>query len=104
MGSMKDHHFGDRLYPARPGYKVDGASKDAAKSIAPRAPTIADRVLKSLRASSKTADEIAADIDESILATRPRLSELRKKGIIERTGERRRNESGATADVWRVKE
>jgi len=48
-----------------------------------------------------TADEIAAALDESVLAVRPRVSELFHAGLIEKTGERRRNHSGLCAHVWK---
>jgi hypothetical protein len=48
-----------------------------------------------------TADEIAAALDESVLAIRPRVSELFHAGLIEKTGERRRNQSGLSAHVWK---
>jgi predicted ArsR family transcriptional regulator len=61
------------------------------------------RVLEVLAStpSGLTADEIAAKLDESVLAVRPRVSELFHAGLIEKTGERRRNESGLNAHVWK---
>jgi predicted ArsR family transcriptional regulator len=49
-----------------------------------------------------TADEIAKDLNLSILSVRPRVSELHRSGEIEQTGGRRKNESGMTATVWRI--
>jgi predicted ArsR family transcriptional regulator len=48
-----------------------------------------------------TADEIAAKLDASVLAVRPRVSELFHAGLIEKTGERRPNASGLNAHVWK---
>lgn len=48
-----------------------------------------------------TADEIAARLAESVLAVRPRVSELFHAGLIEKTGERRPNASGLNAHVWK---
>jgi DNA-binding NarL/FixJ family response regulator len=48
-----------------------------------------------------TADEIAAKLDASVLAVRPRVSELFHAAEIEKTGERRRNQSGLAAHVWK---
>jgi predicted ArsR family transcriptional regulator len=48
-----------------------------------------------------TADEIAAKLAESVLAVRPRVSELFHAGLIEKTGERRPNASGLNAHVWK---
>ena len=48
-----------------------------------------------------TADEIAAKLGQSVLAVRPRVSELFHAGLIEKTGERRPNASGLNAYVWK---
>ena len=48
-----------------------------------------------------TADEIAAKLAESVLAVRPRVSELFHAAKIEKTGERRLNQSGLAAHVWK---
>jgi predicted ArsR family transcriptional regulator len=50
-----------------------------------------------------TADEIAMDLNLSVLSVRPRVSELNRNGEIEQTGTRRKNESGMTATVWRIR-
>jgi hypothetical protein len=52
--------------------------------------------------SGATADEIAKDLNFSVLSVRPRVSELNRTGKIKQTGARRKNESGMTATVWRV--
>jgi len=54
-----------------------------------------------LTPSGLTADEIAAKLDESVLAVRPRVSELFHAGAIEKTGDRRPNASGLPAHVWK---
>jgi len=51
--------------------------------------------------SGMTADEIAAKLGQSVLAVRPRVSELFHAGLIEKTGERRPNASGLNAYVWK---
>ena len=51
--------------------------------------------------SGLTADEIAAKLEETVLAIRPRVSELFHAGLIEKSGERRPNASGLHAHVWR---
>jgi DNA-binding Lrp family transcriptional regulator len=50
-----------------------------------------------------TADEIAKDLNLSVLSVRPRVSELKRTGKIKLTGARRKNESGMTATVWLVR-
>ena len=48
-----------------------------------------------------TADEIAAKLAASVLAVRPRVSELFHAARIEKTGERRLNQTGLSAYVWK---
>lgn len=106
MGSMKDM-LGDEpyanRYPVAAGFKVTGTSQEAARKVTPRLTGLRSKVMDALRAGDKTADEVAEFMDKSVLSVRPRLSELREMGLIEPTGARRHNESGMTADVWRIK-
>lgn len=102
MGSLKDHYFGDRPYPHTPGYKTGGPSVDAADKIAPRAETLRDRALDVIRKAPSTADEVAALLNETVLAIRPRITELNKLNKIIKTNERRANKSGVKATVWKA--
>lgn len=93
-------------YPSSPGWKVAGASKDAAQSISSHAKTVRDRVhrfLKDRYPSAFSADQIADQLGESILTIRPRVSELGRDGQIEAVTERRKNKSGMSAHCWRAK-
>lgn len=90
-------------YPRSPGWKKDGTSKDAARRMKRTANTLRDQVLSALRYEPMTSDECAAAIGKSVLSVRPRITELFKLGLIEESGVRRLNESGAFAAVWRVK-
>ena len=89
-------------YPDQPGYKRIGTSQEAAISISNTAQTLREMVLKTLVSSDHgmTADEIADSLDRSILSIRPRVSELAFRGLLEDSGERRRNRSGKRAVVW----
>jgi len=96
-------------YPQSPGYRTRETSRNDAEHIAPRVPTLRDRALRMIRvggsldsAGGLTADEVAADLNESILAIRPRITELSKLGLIVDSGIRRKNGSGRQAIVWRV--
>lgn len=92
-------------YPSDPGWKAPGTSKDAARAVTSRAKTMRARVLGFLtqhHPGSFTADQIAAALGESILAVRPRVSELRRSELIEPTAERRKNRSGLWAHCWRA--
>lgn len=87
-------------YPQQPGYKACDTSRVAAEEIAPRAKTLRDKVLNVLKYHSLTADEIAAALGKSVLATRPRVSELVCMNLIWNTGRTRKNQSGIRAIVW----
>ena len=89
-------------YPLAAGSKTGGTSEEAAKKIhAARLQKAALRVLQT-HPGGLTADEIAAELGESILSIRPRVSELKRQGLVEKTRERRRNHSGMSASVWRA--
>lgn len=90
-------------YPQSPGHQAADTSRAAAKSVKPRAATLRNLCLQMLRKAELTADEVAAQICESVLGVRPRIAELNKQGLIVDTGKRRRNASGESAKVWRAK-
>lgn len=89
-------------YPDTPGSKVGGTSAAAAASMRPDASGLRQRVLAQVAIRSLTADEAAAVLNESILAIRPRFSELREMNKIHDSGTRRKNESGRSAIVWKL--
>tara|TARA_R100000479_G_C6294062_1_gene167715 strand:+ start:259 stop:561 length:303 start_codon:yes stop_codon:yes gene_type:complete len=79
-------------------------SEAAAKDMKSRAPLLRERTLEQITNSTGlTADEIAANLGESILSIRPRVSELKKRGLIIKTDRRKRNHSGKAAIVWRAR-
>jgi len=90
-------------YPSSPGWKKEGTSKDAARRMKGAANNLRSQVLEVLQREELAADEVAAALGKSILSIRPRLTELFKLGLIEETGARRLNDSGAFAAVWRAK-
>lgn len=88
-------------YPITAGFKRRGTSVEAAQSI--NAETLRETVLGWLRAHGPhTADEAAAVLGETVLAIRPRFSELKRLGRIVETEQRRKNTSGRSAIVWRA--
>ena len=92
------------IYPEAPGFKISGPSQQAAEAVGGNASKLRAAVLAQFAAypSGATADEVAKDLNLSVLSVRPRVSELNRNGLIEQTGSRRRNHSGMTATVWRV--
>lgn len=87
-------------YPDVPGFKRHGTSEDAAFGMRDRAPTLKTQVLVLLTNAPRTADECAEELGKTVLAIRPRLSELNKLGLIYDTGYTRENISGVQATVW----
>ena len=89
-------------YPRIPGYKEHSTSRMAAKSITSRAHTISEHILALLakHPNGLTPDAAAALLGISILACRPRFSELSAKGKIKQSGVHRVNDSGLRAHVW----
>lgn len=93
-------------YPHRAGFKEPTTSAEAAQRIEAkgRAATLRQRVLAWFRCGQEgTADQAAEALGESVLAIRPRVTELYKQHLIEPTGTRGSNQSGSTAHVWRLK-
>lgn len=94
-----------RKYPNAPGYKnkdPHGPSKEAAIAMLPKAPTLRQLCLERIEQLPMTADEVADLLEKPIYSIRPRITELLKLGKIVDSGQRRANESGKTATVWRV--
>lgn len=93
-----------KVYPDVPGSKGgDSTSQEAADKItvsAPRLRRIAMQALHHLGAA--TVLEAVAFCGAAPEALQPRFSELRAMGLVEPTGERRRNPSGKWAAVLRL--
>jgi hypothetical protein len=115
MSRIADKFFGDRAppwagraaYPDAPGFKERTTSREAAAAVESGASILRERVFNAIAAAGDrgmTADEAAAAISESVLAVRPRVTELAKAAPprVEPTGVRRKNESGLNAKVWRA--
>lgn len=95
-------------YPETPGFKEQTTSKEAAVAMGPSARQLRTDALRWIAGAPHTADEIAARLKVDILVARPRVSELRKFGFVtplrKENGkeERRPNESGKSAIVWKA--
>jgi predicted ArsR family transcriptional regulator len=88
-------------YPNHPGAKRNGTSREAAEAMAPRAATLRARAFEAIcKHDGLTADQCAKLLKESVLAIRPRITELSAMGKITETIWRRRNASGRKAIVW----
>ena len=107
MSRIAEHYLGDQ-YPNAPGFKADGTSRDAAGAMKKEAANLRALVMAVLEQSGSrglTSDEAAEKLNMSVLAIRPRFTELGPKHFnkIERTGERRWNVSGLKAACWRIR-
>ncbi|AWM78046.1 hypothetical protein [Phenylobacterium parvum] len=91
-------------YPDHPGSKgTDGTSQAAAAAMARPAQRLRRRALETLaRLREATALEVVEAAQVPREALQPRLSELRRLGLVEPTGERRRNPSGKSAAALRL--
>jgi hypothetical protein len=92
-------------YNGLPGHKEPTTSRDAAVAMAGRAAILRERVFRAIQAAGPeglTADEAARTLGETVLAVRPRVSELRSARRVAPSGHRRPNASGMKAAAWKV--
>ena len=94
----------DLPYPANPGYKGQLTSKEAAREKKSTKALDQTMVLLALAAAPDglTADEVAEIYGHIFMKYRPRFTELRKLGKIERTGDQRPSFLGSPQDVYRL--
>lgn len=105
MSRIADVYLGDRPYPDSPGFKEPTTSREAARAVAGGAREGRERVFEAIRAAGSgglTADQAGASVGRPPAYCRPRVTELFKAGRIVPTGERRPNETGLKARVWRA--
>lgn len=90
-------------YPDAPGHRNVDTSIAAADALAPklgRLQRLAQAAIHNAGAHGLTADELAARLDMDRCSIQPRTSELRRKGLILDSGQRRPNSTGKRAIVW----
>ena len=102
FGELFDFKKGEAHYPDVPGFKRHGTSEEAAAEVAQEASELQLACFACLKIAPSTADEVAAQLGRSVLAIRPRISELVAKDWVVETPQRRLNASGKWAAVWRV--
>jgi hypothetical protein len=93
-------------YPETAGYKSVGTSQLAAESTDVESGRAL--VLQALAAGDKTSDEIALELNLSLLYVRPRVTELVKMGKVIASGKRKanttiKNQSNKKANVWTLR-
>jgi len=99
-------------YPNTPGWKHRHAtgsntSAEAARAVAPRAPTQRDHVLDALADCPATPEQIVdrlalRGVEIMLMSCRPRCSELARLGLIVDTGARGKGFGGCAAIIWRI--
>ncbi len=90
-------------YPDGPGHRNVETSIAAADAIAPklgRLQSMAERAIRDAGWLGLTADELAARLEMDRYSIQPRTSELKRKGLIRDSGQRRPNCTGKLAIVW----
>jgi hypothetical protein len=93
------------VYPNHAGYTEPTTSRDAAEALELSGTAARLRVAVEqyyALGNIGTADDCAEALGESILSIRPRCSELRTRGKLVTTGERRRSAGGRMASVLRA--
>ena len=93
-------------YPNFPGFKgPDKTGQESAEAIAPcvsHLRQLALRTLAQIGPATVLEAVVAAGVTRESL--QPRYSELRRMGLVEPSGERKRNPSGKSASVLRLTE
>jgi len=90
-------------YPDAPGHRDVETSIAAADALAPklgRLQRLAEGTIRNPGTHGLTADELAARLDTDRWSIQPRTSELKRKGLIQDSGQRRPNSTGKLAIVW----
>lgn len=90
-------------YPDAPGHRNVDTSIDAADALTPklgRLQRLAEATIRDAGSNGLTADELASRLDLDRWSIQPRTTELRRKGIILDSGQRRHNATGKRAIVW----
>ena len=94
------------VYPDTPGHRNVDTSIAAANALAPklgRLQRMAEAAIREAGLYGLTADELAARLGMDRWSIQPRTSELRRKGLIRDSGNRRPNATGKQAIVWIAK-
>ena len=89
-------------YPLFPGFQDELTSFEAAVKIKPQVKELHTLILAELAKWNMTADEMASHLKVGILTMRPRYTELKKMGLIVKTGNKRKNASGGYGNEMRL--
>ena len=86
------------------GYRNTDTSHAAALEIEPKAATIRKKIIEHMRTINApiSPDDTADALGLSVLAVRPRFSELRESGRILDSDQRGTNRSGRSCILWKL--
>ena len=90
-------------YPDAPGHRnveTSVAAADALASKLGRLQRMAEMTIRDAGTHGLTADELAARLEMDRWSIQPRTSELKRKGLVRDSGQRRPNSTGKMAIVW----
>lgn len=90
-------------FPDTPGHRRADTSVAAANALVPNLGRLQRMALEAIREAGwlgLTADELASRIGLDRSTIQPRTSELKRKGLIRDSGQRRPNATGKLAIVW----
>lgn len=90
-------------YPDAPGHRNVETSVATADALAPklgRLQRMAEGAIREAGWLGLTADELAERLGMDRWSIQPRTSELKRKGLIRDSGQRRPNSTGKRAIVW----
>jgi hypothetical protein len=91
------------VYPDAPGHRGVDTSVAAAVALSPALGRLQQMARLAIAAAGHrglTADELAATLGLSRWSIQPRTTELKRKGLIRDSGQRRANVTGKDAIVW----
>lgn len=91
-----------KRYPNYPGHHANDTSKEAAEAIAPHVNRLQALALGEIRGAGRnghTREELSEALAIDPKSIEPRVSELKRKGLIVDSGQRRLNRSGKRASV-----
>lgn len=103
MGKLSESQYSKREYAkGGAGFKAYGTSQKAAEEVNQKLGAKQQAVLDAMKfaKSGATADHIALAMGLHVTQVRPRLTELCKKGLIEKTDETRKSAMGKASSVF----
>lgn len=87
-------------YPIAPGHQDETTSIMAAVKVAPTVVELRAMILEVLHTKHMTCEELSDHFGIQFLSIRPRCTELKKMGLIVKSGAQRMQRTGGYANAW----